>query len=124
MHEQPSPILFARCRKAMEYMDAHLKETITLADLGIAASTSPRRLEGAFQLCVGKTPMLVLRRKRMEKIRQALLTMDGTINVKVLRCKYGFFHGGDFAKYYSDEFGEKPSATRSHARATRGLEEK
>jgi transcriptional regulator GlxA family with amidase domain len=112
MNQQPSPMMVARCARAMQYMDAHLGETITLAHLANAMDVSnDRRVYEAFSMCLGKSPTVALREKRLIKIREKLLNPDHAINVKAARCKYGLFHGGEFAQHYFALFGEKPSDT-------------
>jgi transcriptional regulator GlxA family with amidase domain len=102
----------------MQYMDEHLEETITLADLANAMDVSnDRRVEEAFHACLGKSPMVALREKKLIKIREKLLHPDHTVNVKAARCKYGLFHGGEFARYYFALFGEKPSDTLRRGKA-------
>jgi hypothetical protein len=60
--------------------------------------------------------MVVLREKRLEAVRQLLLHPDGTINVKVACWRYGFFHGGDVARYYRETYGEFMSHTLARGR--------
>jgi len=62
-----------RCQKAMDYMDAHLAESVSLADLAHAAGVSALTLEQSFHLHLRKPLMMILREKRLDRIHHELM---------------------------------------------------
>lgn len=100
-----------RCQRAMEYMDAHLAEPVSLADLAEAVGIGARALEQSFHLYLRKSPFTVLRDKRLDRIHDQLLRPRPGTNVKALMHAYGIHHGGEFARHYNERFHEHPSVT-------------
>jgi AraC-like DNA-binding protein/TolB-like protein len=103
-------------KRALAYMRGNLAEKITLSDVMQACATSERTLLKQFKKCVGLSPLVYLRRYRLNAARHELLTegSDEAITDIAIRC--GYPHVGRFAGEYRRLFGESPSATRRRVR--------
>jgi AraC-like DNA-binding protein len=97
--------------RAIEYIETHLCEQITLGDIAQAAGRSSRAVDAAFHIHLGVPPMTYVRNLRLETVRAALLTAEGTTSMLALDA--GFTHLGRFAAAYRERFGELPSQTRA-----------
>lgn len=101
-----------RVRQVVEHIHAHAALPLTPAELAEAADVSVRTLQETFQRLVGETPMAYVRRVRLDRVREALLTADpGTTTVAEIARSWGFAHLGRFAIEYRRRFGERPSET-------------
>ncbi|GAA2201028.1 helix-turn-helix transcriptional regulator [Sinomonas flava] len=99
-------------REAQRVMEAHLGEDLRVEDLAAAVRISPRQLHAAFAEHVGMPPAQYLRRLRLERARSLLLdAAAGGRTVASVAARVGFSHLGRFAAYYTERFGEPPSAT-------------
>ena len=106
----------AYVREARRVMEARLGEDLRIEDLAAAVRISPRQLHAAFSDHVGMPPAQYLRRLRLERARALLLEAapDGG-TVAAVAARVGFGHLGRFAAYYTERFGESPSATLRQA---------
>lgn len=102
----------AYVRQARRVMEAHLGEDLRIEDIAAAVKISPRQLHTAFAEHVGMPPAQYLRRLRLERARSLLVGAgrDGR-TVASVAARVGFSHLGRFAAYYTERFGESPSAT-------------
>jgi AraC-like DNA-binding protein len=110
LHSGANPMRPRTLGRAMDYLEEHFHDPLTLGDIASAANCSVRTLTSAFQRHLGISPMVHLRNLRLEHTR-ALLIDTGT-SVSDAAIQSGFTHLGRFAKAYSDRFGERPSETR------------
>lgn len=98
--------------RAIEYMRAHLHETITPADVASAVHVSVRALQEGFRKHLGTTPMTHLRDLRLDAVHTELLTaVPGQSNVSEIAHQWGVSHMGRFARDYRERFGVAPSVT-------------
>jgi AraC-like DNA-binding protein len=115
------PALVPRAlRRACDYIDAHLADAVSVADVARAASVGVRALELGFDKHFGLSPMRYLRERRLDAARRDL---DNSVNrprVADVAMKWGFSNPGQFAKVYRERFGELPSSTSTGYR--RGAE--
>jgi AraC-like DNA-binding protein len=105
------PIAPRDVRRAIEYIEAHLDQPITIADLVKATGVAGRTLFMHFRDFKGVSPMRYLRDARLRDARQALLRADAEANVTEIAMRAGFTHMGRFAMAYRRRFGESPSQT-------------
>lgn len=95
-----------------EYIEHHIDELITVSDLCKIMRVSRRKIQYSFQEVLGINPKLYLINKRLyavhEELKKTNLEVD---NVGNIAFKYGFFHLGNFAKYYKNIFKQLPSDT-------------
>lgn len=99
-------------RRAEQFMQERLGDTITVSDVARACGVSIRTLQAAFHGAYGCGPMSWLRTQRLQRVHDALRTEPhayATIADTALR--FGFTHLGEFSKAYRQQFGETPSAT-------------
>jgi len=103
----------ASVRRAIAYMEEHLAEPVSVADIASAARLSPRGIQDAFSRIVGHSPMRHLRLLRLEAARDDLLLADPTNGHTVadIARRWGFSHVPRFAEAYRTQFGENPRAT-------------
>ena len=114
------PIAPRDVRRAIDYIEAHLDQAVTIADLVEATGVAGRTLFLHFKEFKGVSPMRYLRGARLRHVRQALLRADREVGVTKIAMSMGFTHMGRFSLEYRRRFGESPSQTlraksRKHA---------
>ena len=92
---------------------------IGMTDIAEAAGVSIRTLQYAFTRNLGQTPVQVLRRERLMRIRQELASGHCQTTLARVATKWGMPHFGRFSNYYENEFGELPSKTKQRANDAR-----
>ena len=100
-------------RRAVEFIETHLSESITVADIAAAAQTGVRSLEQGFHDELNCTPTAYVRDRRLERTRLDLVeasAADG-LTVTDIALRWGFTHLGRFSSTYRHRFGETPSQT-------------
>jgi AraC-like DNA-binding protein len=98
-------------RRAIDYMDAHLDEAITVDDLVRETGVAGRTLFMNFKNFKGVSPMRYLRNARLRQVRQALLRAEPGASIADIAMSAGFAHMGRFSVEYRRRFGETPSQT-------------
>ncbi|MEJ2889629.1 helix-turn-helix transcriptional regulator [Actinomycetospora aeridis] len=103
----------ATIRRAVEFMDAHAGEDITVTDVADAARMGPRGLQAAFRRHRGQTPLDYLRRARMEHAHRELRAADptGGDTVGDVAARWGFTNAGRFSVAYRRAYGCSPVET-------------
>ncbi len=101
--------------EARSFIESHLNEDLTLADIAAAAGASPRLLQKAFAQHCGCSPMRYVKQTRLERIRAELERANVNTRIIDVMMSYGITQGGKFAKEYQQSFGEKPSDTLKRA---------
>jgi AraC-like DNA-binding protein len=102
-----------RLRHALEFIDEHAGEPISLNEIALAARLSPRGLQAAFRRHLDTTPLAHLRSVRMQRAHRDLQIAEpghGT-GVAAVAARWGFTHLGRFAIEYRRRFGVHPSQT-------------
>ncbi|WP_040796022.1 helix-turn-helix transcriptional regulator [Nocardia higoensis] len=100
-------------RRAVAYIETHLRDDISVADIAAAAYVTPRALQLAFRRHLDTTPLGYLRRLRLAAAHEKLAAADrgdGT-TVTAVASEWGFTHPGRFAIAYRDLYGQAPLAT-------------
>ncbi len=109
------PRIAQRARDVMlERMDRHL----SIEELCAAIGCSRRALQYAFSSVYGVNPLAYLRTLRLNAARRDLLHPKPATRVHDVAARLGFWHFPRFAQEYSKMFGELPSHTLAHGRAT------
>ena len=98
-------------KRAVDYIEAHLDQAISVADLVRVTGVAGRTLFMHFQTFKGVSPMRYLRNARLRKVRQALVRAGPEANVTEVAMSLGFTHMGRFSVAYRIHFGESPSQT-------------
>lgn len=101
---------------AVDFIEANLHRPLSIMDLADAAGVSPRALQIGFQRRFGCSPMAHVRRCRLAKARQDLMSGGERETIADIAVRWGFFHLGLFARQYRDLFGELPSHTQRKGR--------
>jgi AraC-like DNA-binding protein len=105
------PIAPRDVRRAVDYIETHLDQAVTVADLVKATGVAGRTLFMHFKNFKGVSPMRYLRNTRLRQVRQALLRADPDESVTEIAVTLGFTHMGRFSLAYRKYFGESPSQT-------------
>ncbi|AZS44166.1 helix-turn-helix transcriptional regulator [Microbacterium oleivorans] len=102
----------AAVARATDFVDDHLGEPLSVADIAAAARLSVRGLQSAFQRTLGVTPASYVRTARLAAVHRDLqkADADGTTVAEIAR-RWGFAHLPRFAQHYRTEFGELPHET-------------
>jgi transcriptional regulator GlxA family with amidase domain len=99
-------------RTAMDYIDAHIAERLTLAEVAKAARSSVRALQVAFRNELGTTPFGYIIDLRLDRVYADLASHGGSQSIKVVAGRWGFVHMSDFTKRFRQRFGHVPSETQ------------
>ncbi|MCA5923937.1 AraC family transcriptional regulator [Curtobacterium oceanosedimentum] len=101
-----------RLRAAVEFIQAHAHEPLTVADIATAAGLSIRGIQESFQRAFERSPMTYLREVRLGRVRDELVVLDPhATSVADVARRWGFAHMGRFASVYAARFGEYPRET-------------
>lgn len=100
-------------RRALAYMDTHVAENITMADIAAAAHVTVRAVQLAFRRHLDTTPMAYLRRMRLRAAHEQLraASPDSGQTVTAIAARWGFAHPGRFAAAYRRAYGRSPGDT-------------
>jgi AraC-like DNA-binding protein len=101
---------------AVEYVEDHRNEAITVGDICRDTGVSWRTLDRAFRERFGIGPKAYATRRRLQGARQDLLTGPAGVRISDIANAWGFWHMGQFARDYRRLFGELPSQTARSAR--------
>ena len=112
-----SPRVSHGVRRAETLIVARPDAPYTAGGLARAVGMSSRSLSRGFQRVRGYSPMVAVRRTRLERVRLDLLTAGPGNSVTDIAMRWGFFHLGRFSSIYASHFGELPSATRRRSLA-------
>lgn len=105
----PAP---ASLRRAVDFIQAHADTAIGLTDIADAACVSVSSLLRQFNGHLGQSPFAFLREVRLERAR-ADLRADGAPPVRDVALRWGFQNPSKFTQAYQQQFGERPSQTRT-----------
>jgi AraC-like DNA-binding protein len=100
-------------RRAVDYIDEHAQEPVTVTKVAVASGASPRAIQAAFRRFRGTTLTAYLTRVRLENVHRELLRADplqGT-TVAAVAARWGFANPGRFAARYRAAFGCPPART-------------
>ena len=98
-------------RRAREFMESRLQESLSLQEVADHAGVSTRSLSRAFQLQYGMSPLQWLRTLRLDRIRSDLRSASSGASVSEVAMRWGWSHLGRFAAAYRQRFGEAPHET-------------
>ncbi|MGK5081604.1 AraC family transcriptional regulator [Janthinobacterium sp. HLX7-2] len=100
-------------RAAADYIERHLRDTLTLADIADAAHCSVRSLARAFAGAAEGSPMQYVHTLRLARIRAELQnTASAHKTIAEIAMGWGCGHIGEFNRSYLLAFDETPSVTR------------
>jgi len=103
-------------RMAMDFVEQHDCECLTVEQLATAAGVSERTLRDAFLSYFGLPPVQYLNRRSLHQIRKALIAADPSMaTVTEIATQFGVWQFGRMARDYRFLFGELPSETLRHS---------
>lgn len=105
-----------RIQRAIRYLDEHLDERVTLAQLGSAVGLSPFHLQRAFKDAMGVSPRQYQEARRLEHMKERLGSGD-SVSTAVWEAGYGSVRGAYEA--VARGTGMTPGRYRSGARDVR-----
>jgi AraC-like DNA-binding protein len=100
-------------QNAMDYIDDHLAERISMDAIAKAVHMSVRSVQQGFREELGMSPMSFVRERRLERVHEELtdaIPSDG-VTVTQVAERWGFHHLGSFAREYRKRWGQAPSET-------------
>jgi AraC-like DNA-binding protein len=106
-------------RRALEYIEQHAHEPLTVVQVASSAGVSVRALQQGFQRSLGAPPHQIIQHTRLERAHQDLVnssTDDST--VAGIGARWGFPHAGRFAALYFSRYNRYPSTTLKRVRAS------
>lgn len=101
--------------KVRHYLMMHAQEQIGIEDIIRATGVSKSKLYAEFQHYYRMSPMLYLKKYRLQKIHDILVSnfTQPKLSISQLAFQWGFNHLGRFSQDYKHEFGESPSETKN-----------
>lgn len=109
-HAATQKDLHKKLKFALAYMNRHLDEKITIAQLATIAHLSQYHFIRSFRSAYELTPLQYLTRLRLKKASLLLKKSDTSVGSIVLRC--GFENESSFIRLYKKEFRMTPIAYR------------
>jgi AraC-like DNA-binding protein len=106
--------------RAIEYIEAHWDQPITIEALAAVTESSGRSLFATFRKSRGCSPMAFVRHFRLLRAKEILSFAAPETSVSSVASRCGFESPGHFAKKYSNLFGELPSETLKRGRRGAG----
>ena len=103
-------------KRAVDFIEAHWNEPLTIEALSVASQTSARSLFHLFRRTYGYSPMVYVNRVRLRHARDMLMCPAPGMTVTGIGIHCGFSNLGTFAQKYRQAFGENPSDTLRHHR--------
>ena len=100
-----------RIARAVEYLEAHLGENITIADLADAACLSVGHFSRTFKATLGEPVWSYVQRRRCERARDMLVLTSETIAEIAHKC--GFSSQAHLTTSIKRRFGVTPAAFRN-----------
>jgi AraC-like DNA-binding protein len=105
-----------------DYIAAHLRDAVTVADLAHAAGVSARTLRDSCHRIRAKSPEEILREMRLHAVHGRMEFPEPTDTVTSIAYEYHFLNMGRFADYYRRQFhGEAPGETLHRGRKRRAI---
>jgi AraC family transcriptional regulator len=100
-----------RLRRVVDYIDAHLDQDLTLAELAAVAAFSPSHFKALFRQATGVPVHRFVLERRIERARVRLL--EGRLSVTDVALETGFAHPSHMARWMRRLLGVSPSQLRA-----------
>ncbi|MBF4616088.1 helix-turn-helix domain-containing protein [Curtobacterium sp. VKM Ac-1376] len=98
-------------RRAVAFIRANLRRTVTAAEIAAASGVSPRALQLVFQRSLGTSPLRYVRDARLAGAHAELL-VDEVTPIGTIAARWCFSNQGRFGAAYRERYGETPNDTR------------
>jgi AraC family transcriptional regulator len=96
-----------RLRRVVEYIDAHLDQDLSLAELAAVAAFSPSHFKALFKQAAGMPVHRFVLERRIERARLRLL--EGRLSITEIALEAGFAHPSHMARWMRRIVGLTPS---------------
>lgn len=103
-----------RLGRVLDYIDAHLDQSLGLADLAAIAQMSQYHFSTTFKMAMGMPPYRYVLQQRTQRAKQLLKDESITISEVALRC--GFADQSHMTKHFSKLVGISPKRYRDTLR--------
>ncbi|MDO6683715.1 MULTISPECIES: AraC family transcriptional regulator [unclassified Oceanobacter] len=100
-----------KIQRVLVYIDANIKENLTVEELSAIAGISVRKLYSLFANSLSTTPKRYIKQAKLLAIHRELQKNPAIRNVTEAAMDYAVTHLGRFSSEYRETFGELPSAT-------------
>jgi AraC family transcriptional regulator len=113
------PIDHQRLSRVMEFVDTHISENFTVADMAAVACMSPAHFARSFKARTGQSPHQLVSRKRLELAERMLL--DPYLPMSEIALSTGFSSQSNFSRAFRNVTGMSPGdyrASQSRMRRT------
>ena len=97
-------------RDAVDFMEQHMTEEITMADVAAHVNVSPFYFQKGFTILCGYSMTEYMRNRRLALAGEELLTSD--VTVMELAMRYGYDSPDSFTKAFTRFHGHAPSTVR------------
>jgi len=101
----------SRIERAKEFIQANIRNNISVSDVASAACISPRALQYSFRDIVGTSPSRYVRQLKLEAVHAALKRATHEENVTNILGDFGITSFGHFSKFYKERYGCTPRMT-------------
>lgn len=105
-----------RIYRAIEFMETHLQEAISLEDLAAAAGFSPYYFHRIFSAWMGETPIQFLHRLRLERALN-LMQKNPSLSFTRIAATCGFASASVFSRAFKQRLGVAPRQYRQQMAA-------
>jgi len=106
----------ARIGRALSWLEQHVADRPSVAELARAAGMSERSFHRHFHATTGQSPHRYLLRSRLN-VARGLLESDGALQVSEVAAAAGFRDGNELARTFQRELGRTPSEMRQKPRS-------
>ncbi|KIT18202.1 helix-turn-helix domain-containing protein [Jannaschia aquimarina] len=100
----------ARIARAIDYVEAHLGEGLSVAAIASAAAMSPSWFQTAFKATTGQPVFAYVRERRLERAR--LLLADRRLSLTQIAFACGFSSHSHMTRLFSARYGASPREMR------------
>ena len=111
LNDSVRPMDRRRLSRVMEFIDAHIKENFTMADMAAVAYMSPAHFARSFKANTGQTPHRFVSRKRLELAERMLL--DPYRPMSEIAVSTGFSSQSNFSRAFRSVTGMSPGDYRA-----------
>jgi AraC family transcriptional regulator len=108
--DQPGRLLSWQARKVRHYIDEHISETLSVADLAALLNWSEAHFSRSFKQAFGESPYAFVIRRRVDRASQYMMETDLPLKDIALRC--GFVDQSHLCRIFRQSMGDTPAAWR------------
>jgi AraC family transcriptional regulator len=103
---RPNRLSEAQLKRVLDYIDAHLDQSLTIDRLSREAGASSSHLRTWFKIATGMTVHRYVQRQRVERARS--LPLQGKLSISEVAWATGFAHQSHLARWMRRELGYTP----------------